>query len=107
MNIPDPTPVFDTYWRFTRERQNIYERRLAGVPPPWTDDKILRQNKFTNCFRAADRVSQFLIRNVIYNPDASAEPEEVVFRILLFKLFNSTTTWGDYDGVTANWHSGS
>src|SRR5271165_1211232 len=93
MAIPDPTPVFESYWRFASERHHIYEKRLAGAAQPWTDDPILRKHKFTNAFRAADRVSQYLIREVIYNPDASTEPEEVVFRILLFKFFNSITTW--------------
>jgi alpha-glutamyl/putrescinyl thymine pyrophosphorylase clade 1 len=38
-------------------------------------------------------VSQFLIREVIYEPSASTHAEEVVFRILLFKLFNSIPAW--------------
>src|SRR5690606_12339011 len=37
--------------------------------------------------------SQFLIRNVIYRADLPAEPREVVFRILLFKIFNKIETW--------------
>lgn len=87
------TAVYDLYWRFAAERQAIFFRRLEGRGPPWTDDPILREYKFTNAYRASDRVSQFLIRHVIYNgyyPDA---PQEVVFRTLLFKLFNKTTTW--------------
>jgi hypothetical protein len=88
-----PTPVFDSYWRFAAERQAIFFRRLTGAPPPWTDDPILRRHKFTNAYRASDRVSQFLIRHVIYGNGYSGEPDEVVFRILLFKLFNKIGTW--------------
>jgi hypothetical protein len=85
------TPVFDTYWRFAAARQHIYEARQAGRPGPWTADSILRQHRFTNCYRAADRVSQFLISKVAYSgPQA---PEDIVFRILLFKLFNKVSTW--------------
>jgi hypothetical protein len=91
--IPDPTIVFDTYWRFAAERYRIYEKRLRGKPQPWTADPILSEYKFTNVFRACDRVSQYLIREVIYNPNASTDAEEVVFRILLFKLFNSIPAW--------------
>ena len=47
--------------------------------------------KFTNAYRASDRVSQYLIRNVIYQ--GSQFPEEVFFRILLFKVFNRIDTW--------------
>src|SRR2546430_959084 len=86
-----PTPVFDTYWRFAAERQAIYDARVAGRPGPWTDDPVLLRHRFTNCFRAADRVSQFLIREVSYG--GSQRPEEVVFRTLFFKLFNRVSTW--------------
>ena len=86
-----PTVVFDTYWRFAAERQAVYERRLAGQLAPWTDDPVLSRHRFTNCFRAADRVSQVLIGDVIY--DGSQEWEEVFFRTLLFKIFNKTSTW--------------
>src|SRR5690606_7095133 len=41
--------------------------------------------------RASDRVSQYLIRNVIY--DGPQGVEEVFFRTLLFKIFNRVDTW--------------
>jgi hypothetical protein len=74
------SPVFDTFWRFAAARQEIFLRRLAGQHSPWTTDPILRDHRFTNVYRASDRVSQFLIRHVIYEGDQSAE--EVVFRTL-------------------------
>lgn len=86
-----PTKVFDTYWRFAAERQSIFFRRFEGASPPWTKDAILKHYKFTNVYRAADRVSQYLIRNVIYM--GSQSPREVFFRILLFKVFNRIETW--------------
>ena len=86
-----PTPVFDTYWRFAATRQAVYEARLRGEPGPWTRDPIITAHRFTNCFRAADRVSQYLIRSVIYRGDQAQD--EVVFRTLLFKLFNRISTW--------------
>lgn len=87
----ETSPVFDTYWTFAARRQQVYEARLAGRPGPWTSDPVLRSHRFTNCFRASDRVSQFLIRNVAYR--GSQAPEELVFRVLLFKLFNKIETW--------------
>jgi len=86
-----PTGVFDTYWRFAARRQQVYEARLHGEAPPWTTDPILAWYRFTNCYRAADRVSQYLIKNVIYRHDQG--PEEVLFRILLFRFFNRISTW--------------
>ena len=88
-----PTPVFDTYWRFAAARQAIYSARMAGSPLPWTDDQILVSYRFTNVFRAADRVSQFLIGEVIPGGPAPHDPADVVFRILLFKVFNKEETW--------------
>ncbi len=86
-----PTPVFDTYWRFASERQHIYGARTRGESGPWTTDPILSRFRFTNCYRATDRVSQFLIQRVSYEGDQS--PVEIVFRTLLFKLFNRIETW--------------
>lgn len=88
---PEPTPVFDTYWRFAAARQEIFFARLAGKAPPWTNDSILAEYRFTNAYRASDRVSQFLIRNVIYDGDPS--PRELFLRTLLFKFFNKIDTW--------------
>ena len=94
--IPGITPlvateVYDTYWKFAAERQAIFFRRLQGHLGPWTTDVILQAHKFTNAYRASDRVSQYLIRHVIYDGDQS--PTEVFFRIMLFKLFNKIETW--------------
>jgi 5-hmdU DNA kinase, helical domain len=86
-----PTEVFDTYWRFAAERQQVYRARLRGDAPPWTTDPIMASHRFTNCYRAADRVSQYLIREVIYR--GSQDADEVLYRILLFKFFNRISTW--------------
>lgn len=86
-----PTAVFDSYWKFAAERQAIFFKRLNGLLSPWTDDPILSRHKFTNAYRASDRVSQYLIRNVVYKGDPSWR--EMFFRVLLFKLFNKIETW--------------
>lgn len=85
------TPVFETYWRFAAERQATYLRKQYGLPSPWTKDPVIAAHRFTNCYRATDRVSQFLINHVIY--EGVQKPEEVVFRTLLFKFFNKIPTW--------------
>ena len=87
----EPTVVYDTYWSFAVERQEVFLRRLEGCPPPWTHDSILHHYKFPNAYRASDRVSQYLIRNVIYEGPQS--PEGIFFRTLLFKIFNRIETW--------------
>ena len=77
-----PTVVYDTYWRFAAARQKVYEARLAGGAGPFTDDPILQRYRFTNCFRAADRVSQDLIGGVIYRGEQAWE--EVFFSELSY-----------------------
>lgn len=90
---PTPGPVYSTFWRFACERQRIFFARLSDTPAPWTSDAILRDHRFTNTFRVSDRVSQYLVRRVIYRDDLPDTRPEVLFRILLFKLFNRIETW--------------
>lgn len=85
-----PTIVYLTYWKFAAERQEVFFRRMRGERT-LTNDPIIGTYKFTNTYRASDRVSQYLIKNVIYSGDQS--PEEVFFRTLLFKVFNKIETW--------------
>lgn len=85
--------VYESYWRFAAERQAVFFRRARGETHPWTDNPVLAIYKFTNAYRASDRVSQYLIRHVIYRDDLPKSPREVFFRILLFKLFNKIETW--------------
>ena len=88
--VPKKSKVYDTYWKFATERQNIFFNKINNKTV-WTEDEILKKHKFTNAYRASDRVSQYLIKEVIYNH--SQEPKEVLFRILLFKTFNKIETW--------------
>lgn len=83
--------IYDTYWKFAAERQKIFFARIDNKAYPWTEDEVLLEYKFTNAYRASDRVSQYLIKNVIYKGEHSEE--STIFRILLFKLFNKIETW--------------
>jgi hypothetical protein len=88
----EPTIVFESYWKFISARFEIYLKRLRGESPPWTADPVLSRYKFTNVFRATDRVSQEGIR-ISLDPISAASLEEQFFRIILFKLFNKIETW--------------
>jgi len=89
--------IFDLYWYFAAERHAAYERRVAGQPAPWTADPILSVFKFCNVYRAADRVSQYMIRDVCYADEAST-PEDRLFQITAFRTFSKPAMW---DGVRA------
>lgn len=89
-SLPKKSDIYSTYWKFAEERQNIFFNRINNTEV-WTKDRILIKHKFTNAYRASDRVSQYLIRNVIHNH--SQEAKEILFRILVFKTFNKIETW--------------
>ena len=84
--------VYDLYWYFACERQSIFWKKLNGDKLPWTNDEILQEYKFCNSYRVNDRVSQYLLRNVIYNGKKYSN-DDIIFRIILFKLFNKESTW--------------
>ncbi|WP_313516540.1 nucleotide kinase domain-containing protein [Sphingobacterium sp.] len=88
---PKPSIVYNTYWEFISKRQDVFFKRINNTQYPWSDDDIINNYKFTNVYRATDRVSQFLIRNIIYK--GNQEPDELLFRIILFKIFNRISTW--------------
>ncbi|KAK7440013.1 hypothetical protein VKT23_017266 [Stygiomarasmius scandens] len=86
-----PTDAFDTFWYWCAERKLIDDRRRAGQSFPWTENKILQEWWFCNTFRILDRVSQYLVREVIEK--GSQDPTELVFRIALFSTFTKPATW--------------
>jgi hypothetical protein len=90
--------IYDLYWYFASERQRMFERRVAGEPGPWTEDAILREFKFCNAFRAADRVSQYMIRDVCYHDEPCSE-EDRLFQITAFRTFSKTATWTTVRGI--------
>lgn len=98
-----PTPVFATYWRYACQRQEIFYRRLLGQGPPWTDDPILQSHRFTNVYRASDRVTQYLIGKVI--PGSRRSVSDVFFRTILFKIFNRVSTWEQLQSAVGEPHA--
>src|SRR5258708_5462390 len=94
-------PVYDAYWRFAAERQRIFHRRFRGEDLPWTPDPILARFKFCNAYRASDRVSQYLIKRVIYDPEPEGTlAEDMFLRVVLFRLFSRESTWEELERAT-------
>ena len=94
---PKPSMLYSTLWRFAAERHRVYLRRVAGEPYPWTQDPVLSNYRFTNAYRAADRVSQQLIRMTYSAQDVN--DDTVFLRTILFKVFNRIDTW---DTIVSN-----
>jgi hypothetical protein len=79
--------VYRTNWELPPSGNKHFSARVNGEPQPWSKDAILNEYKFCAHIELATGVSQYLIRNVIYD-GVSRNEEDTVFRILLFKIFN-------------------
>ena len=85
--IYDPATVCSTegFMYFVRERENIKLKRDAGLLAPWTDDDILHKYKFTNVRRADDRVSKWIITQLI---EPNPLRQDLWFVLLIARLIN-------------------
>lgn len=83
--------------KWIKDRHEVFEKKSAGEPFPWTDNEIISVHKFTNVFRILDWESQYLIREVI--GDDKRDIVDTTFRILLFKHINYQPTWEHLESV--------
>ncbi len=89
---PQTTAGYDAFWQFASKRQEIYFHKLSGtLEDNPSEDPILAVNRFTNAYRASDRVSQYLISCIQYNQEWSWI--DTFVRTLVFKIFNRIDTW--------------
>ena len=51
------------FLQWITEREAIRLRRIAGNPPPWTDDPILREWSFCNVCREADHTTEWIAQH--------------------------------------------
>jgi hypothetical protein len=81
--------MWKLFLHFIRERHNVYLRKEAGLPKPWTKDKVIQQVYFTNPYRENDRVTKWYaenIRNKLY------KDTRVIFATITFRWFNLPST---------------
>jgi hypothetical protein len=57
--------AMNKYRHFVTERESIRLKREAGEEAPWTEDEILQTYKFCNMRRRDDRVSKWIIQNML------------------------------------------
>jgi hypothetical protein len=81
----DYKPARDRFLYWIKERQSIYERRLAGKPKPWTSDPILQQYRFCNVYRELDTVTQWIASN--WRESASDE-DDLWFAMCVARFIN-------------------
>lgn len=88
MSITNPLENLSAESRFLywiRERHQIYLRRKAGKPKPWTDDEVLQSYFFTNPYRENDKVTQWFRKN-IRGPYRGSPI--ILFATIAFRWFN-------------------
>ena len=56
-------PLLDTFIWYLNERWFIHQKRLKGLPPPWTDDYALQKYRFCQVRREDDRVTRWIHEN--------------------------------------------
>lgn len=76
-----------TYFDFINERHRVYLKKDAGQPKPWTEDRALREFKFTNVFRELDR-GTLALRNMIGHSEYGGDPGLCAWNVLWYRLFN-------------------
>ena len=88
---PYPIPTAETvrswpgYLYFVHERESIRIKREQGKEGPWTLDPILARYRFCNIRRQDDRVSQWVIKNII---EPFGTLPDLWFNLVLTRLIN-------------------
>ena len=94
---------FEAFFQTMYERQLIWKRRFIDKKEaPWTSDAIFKKFKFTNVYRELDRNSQYCINKII-KPNANGSLENLIWKTLVFRLFNNTQT---FDAASKHWPCG-
>lgn len=104
-HLPASNRLVDFYG-FAIKRQERFLARVNGTALV-SEDPILDKWKFTNAYRILDRVSQYLLKNIVDDSE-NLFKDSRAHRIgmFLFRLFNSIATWESipdykYDALNA------
>lgn len=92
-------PGLPVYAHYFNEREMIRLKREKGLPPPWTDDPIYRDFRFTNVLRKDDKVSRQLCEAM----DTHASLELLLFNMFVFRTFNCLSGFQAMGGWTEKW----
>jgi hypothetical protein len=75
---------------YLTERHEIYKKKeIQKIAPPWTEDEVFLNYRFTNIRRELDRESKWLIQNVC---EADIPLKDKILNCILFRTFNKSGT---------------
>lgn len=83
--------TLDQYLYWVEERHDIYLKRRRGYEYPWTSDEHLGNRKYCNVFRVLDYWSQYSIRELY--TDANATAADMLLRSIFFRLTTRSEPW--------------
>lgn len=82
--------ALDRFWRFVAERQSIWHKRtVLKLPPPWTDDPVLRDYRFTNVYRELDVGTRYCMKHILA---ADADRKDKAFNVMVYRLVGRAST---------------
>lgn len=82
------------FWEYIAKRHTIYVlKEEQRRPPPWTDDPLLRQFKYTNVHRELDRGTRFVYNYIYPEFGKDVSVTDIVFNVLAYRLFNKIETY--------------
>lgn len=73
------------YWINERSRIHL-KKDIQHSPPPWSDDKIFQNVRFTNVFRELDKETKYIIDKVCSKPEL--EYKRKIASIFMFRFLN-------------------
>ena len=75
------------YW--ITERESIRKKKEAGLPAPWSDNKVMQETYFCNVNREDDKVTKWIRQNWLYSADTSNSYD---FAMVVARIFNLPST---------------
>lgn len=102
INKANQLKPIERYFYWINERHAIYQKRIQGFSPPWTNDRILNEYKFTNPFRENDKVTIWMRKNWT-KPNGNRSHGEIIFNCCLFRMVG-TTEFADEHGWATEWN---
>lgn len=88
---------FKWFFYWIQERYSIHKKKdILCEHPPWTDNEILKNYRFTNVRREHDRETKGLLQYISMN--SALTLEEKVLNSILFRSWNKLSTFLQFGG---------